>query len=407
MTDYRIHPSLLKGKTIGIGVTGGISVYKSCEVVRRLVRCGAEVRVIMTRNASRFVSPMTFSALAGNKVIADMWDSEGSVGINHTKLADEIDILVIVPATANIIGKYAAGIADDFLSTLMIAVDVPLIFAPAMNPRMYANFAVQENISRLQSRGISFVEPGFGDMACGHLGQGRLADIDVITDNITYTLGINGDFKGKRLLITAGPSREFLDPVRFISNRSTGLMGYALAAAAADRGGDVKLISGPSCLVPHHCVETVRIQSAREMCQCVLDELKNIDVLIMAAAVADWCVRDISAHKMKKGNKTVLKPDLIRTPDILSMVAEKRSENQIIMGFAAETDDIIKHAHKKLIGKKLDLLFANDVSSREQGFETDSNSGTILHKSGRTVDLPRAAKRIISDQILDEILTLF
>ncbi len=416
MTDsHMIHSdpekkrSIFEGKMIALGVTGGIAAYKSAEITRLLIKKGAQVQVIMTENAKQFVTPLTFQALSGRPVISDLFLHHSPSGIQHTELADLIDLLLIAPATANIIGKITVGIADDFLSTFAMATDVPLVIAPAMNPRMYANPVLQHNLQTLSARGVMIIEPEIGESACGHIGRGRMSEPVKIIDFCGVRLGRNLELKGKRVLITAGPTREAIDPVRFISNRSTGLMGFEMAAAAVERGADVILIAGTSCTIDlHAAVRRIDVESADQMFQAVQLHAADMDIIVMAAAVSDWRPRDVYTQKWKKSGQNNTTLNLVQTTDILSDVSlKRRRENQIIVGFAAETENIVEEARRKWKQKKLDFIVANDVSRHDTGFESPTNAGFMIHPDGHTTPLPLHSKREMSEKIWDHIADSF
>jgi phosphopantothenoylcysteine decarboxylase / phosphopantothenate---cysteine ligase len=404
MSDYRQDCRNLTGKTVALGVTGSIAAYKAAELVRLLMKKGATVKVIMTQNARQFVHPLTFQTLSENPVITGMWEPISDREIVHTSLADEASIAVVAPASANIIGKYAGGIADDFLSTFLLAIDIPVLLAPAMNPRMFAHPATQSNVNILAKRGVRFAGPGAGDTACGHIGTGRMEEPEIIADHAAAILRMNGDLKGRRVLVTAGPTREPIDPVRYISNRSSGLMGYALAAAAVERGAEVVLISGPSHLMPHAAVKFIKIESAQEMSAAVPGEFANADIIIMAAAVADWRCAEAKSSKWKKGVKKTARLELVATDDILAGLSRMKRSGQTLVGFAAETGNFREEALRKLRSKNLDFIVGNDVSGADSGFESDMNSGVIIDRAGMAEELPPQKKRIMADRIFDRIL---
>lgn len=389
----------LQGRRIVVGVTGGIAAYKACDLVSALRKAGASVRVVMTANAQRFVTPMTFATLAGTPVCTDPWAARDD--IQHISLADFAEAVIVAPATANVIGKYAAGIADDLLTAALLAFTCPIIFAPAMNTRMLCSAPVQENLETLRRRGVRIVAPGEGRLACGDEGAGRLPDTPVLLEAIREALGAGeGPLAGVRVLVTAGPTREHIDPVRYLSNPSSGKMGYALAEEAARRGASVTLVSGPVALDGPAGVEMVRVTSAQEMHDAVQARKGAVDLFIGAAAVADWRPAQASEHKLKKGEREEMALALVRTPDIIAAVARWRTR-PVLIGFAAETDDLLAHAREKLAGKGLDLIVANDVSRRDVGFATDDNEVTLLDASGGRTDLPRMAKAEVARAILD------
>lgn len=395
--------SKLNGKKILLGVSGSIAAYKAIDVLRRMQDHGAVVRVVMTRNASRFVSPLTFETLSGNPVpSADFQEREQS-GIGHIEMTEGLDAALIAPATANVIGKIASGIADDTLTTTLLALNCPLILAPAMNDRMYRNLVVQKNIYFLKQQGVRFVEPGVGQLACGTAGQGRLADLDAILREVISALP-TGDLAGLRILVTAGPTREQIDPVRFISNPSTGKMGFALAAAAKARGAEVVLVSGPTTIKPPQGITVTNVISAAEMSRAAMNEAVRTDIVIMAAAVSDFRPKAAFERKIKKEEAASV-IELERTEDILTAMSRLPGKRMIV-GFAAETHDIEENARKKLKSKNLDLIVANDLSQQGAGFGTDTNSVIMIERSGARNQIPTTTKAEVADRILDKIVEL-
>jgi len=387
-----------------LGVTGCIGAYKACEVLRELQRRGAEVRVVMTAAATRFVAPMTFEALSRHPVFHDQWAPGANGDIRHISLADEADLLLVAPATANILGKFARGIADDALSTLYLATRAPVLVAPAMNVNMYEHPAVQENLAALRARGVFVVEPGSGYLACGWLGKGRLAEPDEIVDAAMAVLARRHDLEGETVLVTAGPTVEDIDPVRYVSNRSSGKMGYRLAEAARDRGAKVILVSGPTSLEAPHGVEVVSVRSAQDMQRAVAEHVGPATVVIAAAAVSDFRPAETSPSKVKKDSGPVSLA-LVRTPDILHGLGEAKGA-RVLVGFAAETEDLVANARKKLESKNLDLVVGNDVTAEQAGFGADTNAVILLKRDGGRVDVPVASKREVADRILDEVRAL-
>lgn len=391
-------------KSIVLGVSGGIACYKAVELVRLLVRGGFIVRVIMTRDAREFVTPLTFQTVSGHPVATELFNLTQESQIGHINLADEADHLVIAPATANIIGKIASGLADDLLTTVVLATQAQILIVPSMNVHMFENPVLQENLSKLRRLGHEVMDPAEGYLACGYEGKGRLPEPQEIMDKIQGLINRRKDLAGERLLVTAGPSRESIDPVRYISNRSSGKMGYALARAAARRGAEVTLISGPSSLTPPSGVRFLPVTTAAEMRQAVLKEFPNSTVVVMAAAVSDYRPKKFSAHKLKRaeGPMTLsLEPN----PDILKELgAMKRS--QILIGFAAETDELIANAEKKLKDKNLDMIVANDVTAEGSGFDSDTNAATLLERDGAVTPLPLQSKDDLADRIYDRYLSL-
>jgi len=387
-----------------LGVTGCIGAYKACEVLRELQRRDVEVRVVMTAAATRFVTPMTFEALSRHPVFHDQWAPGASGDIRHVSLADEADLLLVAPATANILGKFARGIADDALSTLYLATRAPVLVAPAMNVNMLEHPAVQENLATLRARGVGVVEPGSGYLACGWLGKGRLAEVGEIVDAGMAALARRRDLEGETVLVTAGPTVEDVDPVRFVSNRSSGKMGYRLAEAARDRGARVILVSGPTSLAAPHGVEVVAVRSAEEMQRAVADRVGPATVVVAAAAVSDYRPAAASVSKIKKTDGAVTLA-LVRTPDILKGLGEAKG-GRVLVGFAAETEDLVANARKKLEAKNLDLVVANDVTAARAGFGGDTNAVVLLRRDGTRADVPLASKREVAERILDEVRAL-
>ncbi|HOQ36181.1 MAG TPA: bifunctional phosphopantothenoylcysteine decarboxylase/phosphopantothenate--cysteine ligase CoaBC [Acetivibrio sp.] len=395
---------MLKGKTVVVGVCGGIAAYKSVEIVSRLKKLNADVHVIMTENATKFVQPLTFRSLSHNPVLVDMFEEPKVWDIQHISLAEKADLIVVAPATANIIGKVASGIADDMLSTTIIAADCPVLFVPAMNFRMYENPVVQRNINTLTDLGYIFMEPESGQMACGTSGKGRLPSPEAIVNYINDLLAKSKDYSDMKVLITAGPTREAIDPVRFITNPSSGKMGYAIAAAACERGASVRLISGPVNLEKPCGVETVYVTRAMEMYNEVMKVYKNYDVLIMVAAVADYRCAQIADRKIKKSDDN-LTIELVRNPDIAAELGKVKGD-RILVGFSAETDNLLKNASGKLISKNMDMIVANDVTMEGAGFGADTNVVKLIKRGGNIVDLPVMSKKDVAHRILDEILNI-
>jgi len=394
---------VLAGRRIILGVTGGIAAYKAAELVARMTKDGADVRVIMTRSAQKFISPLTLSTLSGHPVSTDLFGSSGE-GVPHIGLAREADLLVLAPATANIIGKIAAGIADDLLTTVVLACTAPILVCPAMNCRMFQNPIVQMNIEKLKGLGFHFAPPESGRLACGEEGPGRLASIDNILAAVRNLLNTRHDFAGCRVLVTAGPTREPLDPVRFLSNRSSGRMGYAVAAAAAERGASVILVSGPTSLTPPAGVTLVQVTTACEMFDAVLSHFPQSDVVIKAAAVADYRPRTKSLQKIKKaaGELTL---ELERNPDILAELG-RRKDGRILVGFAAETEATEENAVLKARAKGADFIVANDVTAPGAGFDVKTNIVSLVYPDGRVVRLARMDKKAVAHHILDAVAEL-
>jgi len=391
--------SILAGKTIILGVTGGIAAYKAAEICSTLVKGGASVHVVMTEHATHFIGPITFRALTGNEVITGLWDEPDEYEITHVSLPDKADVFLIAPATANILGKVASGVADDMLSTMIMATAVPVIFAPAMNFKMWENPVTKANVERLQSLGYIFVGPEKGRLACGAEGVGRLADPRKIVQAVIGCLERKHDLAGVSVLVTAGPTQEPIDPVRFIVNRSSGKMGYAVARAAAERGARVILVSGPTSLPAPPNVEMIYVQTAGDMLKAVLKRLPEAQVVIGAAAVADYTPKAPGKAKIKK-TESDLTLELVPTKDIMAEVG-RRKKRQVLVGFAAETENLLENAKAKLVSKNLDFIVANDVTRPGIGFGADVNEVAIVDKQGRVQKLPRLPKIEIGHRILD------
>ena len=399
---------------VGLGVTGGIGAYKAIEVARLLQKRGHRVQAVMTRTARRFVGPVTFEAITRQPVITGQFAPGMNADIEHIALASFLDLLLVAPATANIIGKFAGGIADDFLSALYLATRAPVLIAPAMNTNMWEHEAVRANVERLAGRGVRFVDPGAGYLACGWIGKGRLAEPEQIAEAADLlirqgaassgeTAGPHAIWAGRRVLVTAGPTIEDLDPVRFIANRSSGRMGFAIAREAQARGADVILIAGPTSVEPPAVAQIIRVRSAREMHAAVLAEADRVDAVVMAAAVADYMpAAGAATEKIVKGGPMML--PLERTPDILADLGARRGRGQrpILVGFAAETNDLVERARGKLVAKHVDLIVANDVTVRGAGFDVDTNQVTLL-SDGATEALPMMSKSDVAAAVLDRI----
>lgn len=390
----------LEGKTIVLCVCGGIAAYKSVEVLRLLQKQGATVRVIMTQGVQEFVGPLTFQAISGQPVFTSLFDKGDSATMRHIDWAREADAVIVAPATANVIGKLANGIADDAMSTFMMAVKSPIVLCPSMNTNMYESRSVQRNIDTLEMDGCCIVEPGTGELACGDTGAGRFPEPWIIVDRLLAFLTPK-DFTGKKMLITAGPTQEAIDPVRFISNPSSGKMGFAVARMAEYRGAEVTLVSGPVALSDPMNVEQIRVRTAAEMEDVVMAHRENADVIIKSAAVSDYRVEAPSDQKIKKGqDKMVL--SLVKNTDILKEMG-KLKKNQILVGFAAETQELIQNATKKLNEKNLDMIVANIVGTSASGFGIDTNIVKFLFKDGRREDLPNMLKEEVAMTLLDRV----
>ncbi len=394
---------------VTVGVSGGIAAYKAAEFVRALQQQALEVHVVMTESATRFVQPLTFAALTGHKVITGLWEDAGSTegtdesSIEHIGEAQWTEAFVVAPATANILAKFAHGIADDFVTTMYLATQAPVLVAPAMNVNMWNHPATQANLDVLRERGVRVVEPGTGDLACGMVGVGRMAEPNAIADAVMGVLGRRNDLAGEVVLVTAGGTREALDPVRFLGNRSSGKMGYALADAAQSRGAKVILVSGPTALHPPARCEVVKVTTADEMRAAVLDRMKDATLVVKAAAVADYRPVSIAAHKLKRTGPITL--ELAPTEDILAEVVRRRRPGQLIVGFAAETENRMENGRAKLLRKGADAIVVNDVSGESIGIDADDNAATFLTTS-TAIELHAMPKRKLADRILDEILAL-
>ncbi|RKU15894.1 bifunctional phosphopantothenoylcysteine decarboxylase/phosphopantothenate--cysteine ligase CoaBC [Candidatus Poribacteria bacterium] len=400
-------------RTIILGVTGGIAIHKSIDVASQLVKEGASVHVVMTENATRLVQPLQFQVISRNPVLLNLFDAGTDWKPPHIDLSDRADLLAIVPATANIIGKMANGIADDALSTVAVSVHCPVLLAPAMNGHMYHNPFVQRNIDTLKTHGIHFIEPASGDLACGYEGTGRLNTVEAILQRIRDLLASRSDtipkaeahdLQGTRVFVTAGATREYIDPVRFITNRSSGKMGYAIAEAAVQRGAEVRVISGPATVPAPIGIEIQHVETTLEMYDVLLQAFKETDIVIMAGAPADYRPSEFTPHKIKKTTETLTLP-LARNPDIAQALGEQKT-NQILVCFAAETNDLLENAKKKMIRKNCDLIVANDILAEGAGFEVDTNIVTLLDRDGTCEQLPRSSKRDVADAILTKVVSL-
>jgi phosphopantothenoylcysteine decarboxylase / phosphopantothenate---cysteine ligase len=394
---------MLKGRKIILGVTGGIAVYKAVELLRLLTKAGAEVHVVMTRGATEFVTPLTFQTLSGNPVHLELFNLISEQQIGHISLAERADLFVIAPATANFIGKVACGIADDLLTTTVMATKAPVLIAPAMNVNMYQNPIYKENEERLKKHGYLFVAPACGMLACGYEGEGKLQDPAVIFEETVAALTAKS-LAGERVLITAGPTREEIDPVRYISNHSSGKMGYAIAREARRRGAEVTLVTGPTAIEVPCGAKVIRVESAREMRDAVLAEIDSSDIVIKAAAVADYRPKERAGVKMKK-SAAALAIELEKNPDILAEIGA-RKDGRTLVGFAAETDDLVANATVKLQQKNLDMVIANDVSQEGAGFNVDTNIVKVLYSDGKVEALPLMGKDELAREILARVEAL-
>ncbi len=394
--------SPVSGKVVVLGVTGSIAAYKAADLTSKICQRGADVRVIMTENATRLVAPLTFESLSGYRVVTSLWNETAEHRYEHISLAEDSDAFVVAPATANILAKAAVGIADDALSTAICTIGPPIIFAPAMNFRMLANPTTRANLQRLKEMGHVIVEPEAGHLACGEEGQGRLAPIEEIIAAIERLLGKKSDLAGVGIVVTSGPTREPIDPVRFISNASSGRMGHAIAEAAVRRGARVTLISGPVPVLAPLDAEIVPVTTTQQMHDAVIEAFQQADVVIAAGAPADFAPAHNSDSKLKKAGVDTLNLELKPTPDILAELGRRKGA-RILVGFAAETEDLIENARSKLAAKNLDLVVANDVTQNGAGFESETNVVTLIPRDGEAIALPRMHKRLVADYILDHV----
>ena len=397
--------SEMKKPCVVLGVTGGIAVYKACELLRLLQKRGIDVFVVMTQNACRFVAPLTFETLSGHPVAVDTFDRPQTWEVEHIALAKRADLFLIAPATANIIGKMACGIADDMLSTTVMATRAPVLVAPAMNTGMWENAAVQQNVETLRTRGVEIVAPVSGHLACGDSGAGKLEDVEVIAERACEMLFAKKDMEGLRVMVTAGPSREALDPVRYISNRSSGKMGYAIAQAAQKRGAEVTLLSGPVAIEAPLGVKLVPFTTTQELLDRASELAREQDLLIQAAAPADYRAKEIAPQKIKKQGGEPMTFTLVENPDVAATLGKAKRSGQVFVGFAAETNDVLAHAKDKLTRKNLDMIVANDVTRPGAGFDVDTNIVTLITKDGQEA-LPMMSKAEVAQRILDRALAL-
>jgi phosphopantothenoylcysteine decarboxylase/phosphopantothenate--cysteine ligase len=392
---------VLTNKTVVLGVTGSIAAYKAADIASKLTQAGARVEVVMTDSAARFITPLSLSTITGRPVVTSMWELTSEFSVGHVALAEAADVIVIAPATANIIARLAAGITDDMISCTVLDTKAPVIVAPAMHAGMFQNPVTQENLARLKARGFTVVEPAYGRLASGGVGVGRLAETETIIGAIKQVLGKSGDLAGKRVVVTAGGTREPIDPVRYIGNRSSGKMGYAIAEAAQDRGAAVTLVAVPDSLPNPVGVEFVPVETAVQMKEAVAKAVVKADALIMAAAVADYQPKNVAEAKIKKKTSS-LTLELIRTPDILAEV----KGNFLKVGFAAESEDLLENARQKLQSKKLDLIVANDITDADSGFAVDTNKVILIDRKDKVESLPLLTKREVADHILDRVVEL-
>jgi len=392
---------MLANKTIVLGITGGIAAYKAAEIASKLTQAVARVEVIMTEASTKFIAPLTLRSLTGRPVVTDMFELASEFSVEHVALAEAADVVVIAPATANTIAKLAAGLADDMLTCTVLATKAPVIVAPSMDANMFQNPVTQENLNKLRARGFTIIDPGYGHLASGKTGLGRLADIETIIGTIKQVLGRSGDLTGKRIVVTAGGTQEPIDPVRHISNRSSGKMGYAIAEAARDRGATVSLIAAPTSLPDPVGMEVIHVETAAKMKAAVAKAVAQADALVMAAAVADYQPKTTAKAKIKRETPS-LTLELVRTPDIL---AEAKGDF-IKVGFAAESENVVANAKKKLEKKQLDLIVANDITDPSSTFGSDTNKVTIIDQDGKAEELPLLSKREAADKILDRVVEL-
>ena len=397
--------SEMKKPCVVLGVTGGIAVYKACELLRLLQKRGIDVFVVMTQNACRFVAPLTFETLSGHPVAVDTFDRPQTWEVEHIALAKRADLFLIAPATANIMGKMACGIADDMLSTTVMATRAPVLVAPAMNTGMWENAAVQQNVETLRARGVEIVAPVSGHLACGDSGAGKLEDVEVIAERACEMLFAKKDMEGLRVMVTAGPSREALDPVRYISNRSSGKMGYAIAQVAQKRGAEVTLLSGPVAIEAPLGVKLVPFTTTQELLDRASELAREQDLLIQAAAPADYRAKEIAPQKIKKQGGEPMTFTLVENPDVAATLGKVKRSGQVFVGFAAETNDVLAHARDKLTRKQLDMIVANDVTRPGAGFDVDTNIVTLITKDGQEA-LPMMSKAEVAQRILDRALAL-
>ncbi len=395
---------MLEGKTVVLGVTGSIAAYKIANLASMLVKQHADVHVVMTRNAANFINPITFETLTSHKCLVDTFDRNFNYNIEHVALGERADVMLVAPATANVIAKLAMGLADDMLTTTALACACKIIVAPAMNTNMYENAATQANLKKLGEFGMEVIEPDTGRLACDRVGKGKMPSEEILLEYILKEIQFEKDMAGKRVLVTAGATREAIDPVRYITNHSTGKMGYALAAVAVRRGAEVTLVSGATNLAPPVGVRLIRTESAGEMFQAVAREAERQDILIKAAAVADYTPASVSGEKIKKTGDS-LSLDLVRTQDILAWLGEHRREGQVLCGFSMETENIIENSRKKLESKNVDIIVANNLKTEGAGFGTDTNVVTLFLKEGM-IELPKKSKEEVAADIFDVILNM-
>ena len=401
----KLGESMLKNKVVVVGVTGSIAAYKSAQLVSDLVKEGCEVHVIMTKNALNFINPITFETLTGRKCLVDTFDRNFEYSVTHVSLSQKADIFMIAPASANIIGKIANGIADDMLSTMVMAAKCPVLIAPAMNKYMFMNSVVQENIEKLKRHGYKIISPAVGRLACNDTGIGKLPNVDILIEHIKHEIANEKDYKGLKVLVTAGATQESLDPVRYITNHSTGKMGYAIAQAASERGAEVTLVSGEANIKPPVFAELIKVKSAEDMFNAVKENLSESDAVIMAAAVADYTPDTYSNEKIKKSDSD-MSISLKRTKDILKYAGENKRDKQVICGFSMETENLLENSRKKLEKKNCDIIAANSIKEKGAGFGTDTNIITLITKDS-VYELDKMSKYDAANIILDRIKQIF
>ena len=397
-------PNPLENKHVALGVTGSIACYKAVDLASKLTQVGALVDVLLTRGATSFLTPLTFRSITHRPVVADVFDPQSEISIDHVAIAERSDVIVVAPATAHSIAKITLGLADDALTTTILATQAPIIIAPAMDAHMYENPATQENIARLKSRGVTIADPAEGRLASGLTGRGRLLETDQLLGYIKMVLGRTGDLANRKIVVSAGGTAEPIDPVRVITNRSSGKMGYAIAEAARDRGASAVIVSAPTVLPDPEGVRVVRVETALEMRDAVLYECQDADALIMAAAVTDWRSVEVADHKVKKGFSDTWSIELTKNPDI---VAGVDGDHLIKVGFAAESEDLLANAQTKLVSKGLHLIAANDITAEGSGFATDTNRVVLLDREGGVDELPLLAKYEVGHRILDRVSVMF
>ena len=396
---------MLNGKVVVLGVTGSIAAYKMANVASALVKEGAEVHVVMTKNATNFINPITFETLTNNKCIVDTFDRNFEFNVVHVSLSQKTDVMLIAPATANIIGKLANGIADDMLSTMALAANCKIIVSPAMNTLMYKNKIVQDNLKKLENYGFEIIKPAVGRLACNSVGEGKLPDENILIDYIKQEIEFQKDMEGINVLVTAGPTIEKIDPVRYITNHSSGKMGYAIAEIAAKRGANVLLVSGHTHIEPPMFTNVLEVESANDMYNAIIENMDKYDIIIKAAAVADYTVQNTSDEKIKK-NDDKLNLELIKTKDILKTIGEKRKNNQVICGFSMETNNLIENSKKKLTSKKCNMIIANNLNDDGAGFGVDTNKVTIITKDN-IEEFETLSKKQVAVEILNRVLELY